>query len=183
MSFRQPHNSKDGGLGIAVGAIDEADPMAAVSLNGQLGLISGKCAGMPGIFGTSAVTISGDSSGGGFHHRFSVSPFGGGSGQLACPGGFTDFRFGRAQAIDLFIDRSDEVRGPVLRIRYDGGIAEKVAKASVLKSLAVLRIFKFSMESIHPIQPTISPIPGATILSRYWVSVIWALARRKTSRG
>ena len=123
--FRQPHNSKDGGLGIAVGAIDEADPMAAVSLNGQLGLISGKCAGMPGIFGTSAVTISGDSSGGGFHHRFSVSPFGGGSGQLACPGGFTDFRFGRAQAIDLFIDRSDEVRGPVLRIRYDGGMAEE----------------------------------------------------------
>ena len=112
--FRQPHNSKDGGLGIAVGAIDEADPMAAVSLNGQLGLISGKCAGMPGIFGTSAVTISGDSSGGGFHHRFSVSPFGGGSGQLACPGRFYGFPFGRAQAIDLFIDRSDEVRGPRL---------------------------------------------------------------------
>lgn len=120
--FRQAHNSKAGGLGIAVGPISSSDPMAAVSLSGKLGLISGKCSGMSGIFGTSAVIITGDSGGGGFHHRFSVNPFGGGSAQLACPAGFTDFRFGRAQAIDFFIDRSDEARGPVLKIRYDGGL-------------------------------------------------------------
>ena len=123
--FRQAHNSKDGGLGIAVGPIGSSDPMAAVSLTGQLGLVSGKCSGMSGIFGTSAVVISGDSGGGGFHHRFSVTPFGGGSAQLACPAGFTDFRFGRAQVVDFFVDRSDESRGPVLKIRYDGGRGEE----------------------------------------------------------
>lgn len=123
--FRQTHNSKDGGLGIAVAPSDGSDPMEAVSLNGQLGMISGKCSGMAGTFGTNAVVITGDSGGGGFHHRFSVTPFGISGSQLACPGGFTDFRFGRAQAIDFFVDRSDETRGPVLKIRYDGGIANE----------------------------------------------------------
>lgn len=122
--FRESHNSKDGGLGIAVGASAGADPMAAVSLGGQLGMISGKCADQSGIFGTSAVVITGDSAGGGFHHRFSVSSYGGGGTQLACPAGFTDFRFGKAQAIDFFIDKTDEVRGPVLRIRYNAGLGD-----------------------------------------------------------
>ena len=117
--------------------------------------------------------------------RFSSSLFGKPlwwrSGQLACPE-VSQIRLAE-QAIDLFIDRSDEIRGPVLRIRYDGGIAEEDGEGigfEIAGGIENLQI-QYGIDSSDPadnITDTWCNDPFA-VLSECNLGFV----RRKTSRG
>ena len=108
--------------------VSKLDSVAEEYLEGKLGLISGKCLETPYV-GTSAVVITSASNG-----VYSYKPFGGGNTQLACPGGFTDFSFGAAEAVDFFIDRTDEARGPVLMMRrYEKELGSDDAESAGLE--------------------------------------------------